>query len=164
MNSKQKFENFLESLKKNGNKALIESVKKGFRACVESYEFNDEQVDDWDNYQSSHDDPGPDIEDKYDQLEDWEVKDMIENAESPYHADEVDQEYGIAVILDRFDYIAIPMFKKNPELFYKIISNKPHTLKAMDEDNYIRKSIVNNPEALNAIRFFIYTTFDIGDR
>ena len=35
MNSKQKFENFLESLKKNGNKALIESVKKGFRACLE---------------------------------------------------------------------------------------------------------------------------------
>ena len=50
MNSKQKFENFLESLKKNGNKALIESVKKGYKVCFESYEFNDEQVDDWDKY------------------------------------------------------------------------------------------------------------------
>jgi len=35
MNSKQKFENFLESLKKNDNKALIESVKKGFQVCFE---------------------------------------------------------------------------------------------------------------------------------
>ena len=36
MDSKQKFETFLESLKKNDNKALIESVKKGFKVCYEN--------------------------------------------------------------------------------------------------------------------------------
>ena len=38
MNSKQKFENFLESIKKNDNKVLIESVKKGFQVCFEGME------------------------------------------------------------------------------------------------------------------------------
>ena len=36
MNNKQKFENFLESLKGNGQDSLIESVKSGFQACYES--------------------------------------------------------------------------------------------------------------------------------
>jgi len=38
MDSRQKFENFLESFNKGNEKntALIESIKKGFRVCVES--------------------------------------------------------------------------------------------------------------------------------
>ena len=39
MNSREKFENFLESLKGNGQNALVESIKKGFRACFESEEI-----------------------------------------------------------------------------------------------------------------------------
>ena len=35
MNNKQKFENFIESLKGNGYDVLIEGVKKGFQACFE---------------------------------------------------------------------------------------------------------------------------------
>jgi len=35
MNSKQKFEKFLESLKGNGDDTLIESVKAGFQVCHE---------------------------------------------------------------------------------------------------------------------------------
>ena len=38
MNKKQKFETFLESLKGRGQDTLIESVKKGFQACVEMNE------------------------------------------------------------------------------------------------------------------------------
>jgi len=38
MNNKQKFENFLESLKGKNQDALIESVKKGFRVCFESWD------------------------------------------------------------------------------------------------------------------------------
>jgi len=34
-NKKQKFENFLESLKGNGQDTLIESVKQGFNVCFE---------------------------------------------------------------------------------------------------------------------------------
>jgi hypothetical protein len=54
MNSKQKFKNFLESLKKNGNEALIESVKKGFQVCFEAkygdstddkLKMDDEEID-----------------------------------------------------------------------------------------------------------------------
>jgi len=37
MNNKEKFENFLESLKGNGQDTLIESVKQGFQVCYESY-------------------------------------------------------------------------------------------------------------------------------
>jgi len=40
MNKKQKFQNFLESLKDGKQDGLIESVKKGFQACFE----NDEQI------------------------------------------------------------------------------------------------------------------------
>jgi len=40
MNNIQKFENFLESLKGNGDDSLIESVKQGFQAC-----FEDEEVE-----------------------------------------------------------------------------------------------------------------------
>ena len=36
MNERQKFENFLESLKGNGQDTLIESVKKGFQVCFEN--------------------------------------------------------------------------------------------------------------------------------
>jgi len=36
MNNKEKFENFLESLKGNGQDKLIESVKQGFRVCFEA--------------------------------------------------------------------------------------------------------------------------------
>lgn len=36
MNNKEKFENFLESLKGHGHDVLIESVKKGFTVCYES--------------------------------------------------------------------------------------------------------------------------------
>ena len=35
MNNEQKFKNFLESLKGNGQDSLIESVKKGFQVCHE---------------------------------------------------------------------------------------------------------------------------------
>ena len=38
MNAKEKFEKFLDSLKKNGNDGLIESVKKGFDAYMESFQ------------------------------------------------------------------------------------------------------------------------------
>jgi len=38
MNNKEKFENFLESLKGNGQDVLIESVKQGFEVCFESSE------------------------------------------------------------------------------------------------------------------------------
>ena len=38
MNNKEKFENFLESLKGNGQDVLIESVKSGFQACYEGWE------------------------------------------------------------------------------------------------------------------------------
>jgi len=41
MYKKQKFENFLESLKGNGQDILIESVKKGFQVCVEGM-FDDD--------------------------------------------------------------------------------------------------------------------------
>lgn len=40
MKNKQKFENFLESIKGNGYDVLIEGIKQGFRAC-----FEDEMVD-----------------------------------------------------------------------------------------------------------------------
>ena len=36
MKNTQKFKNFLESIKGNGQDVLIESVKKGFQACFES--------------------------------------------------------------------------------------------------------------------------------
>jgi len=36
MNKKEKFENFLESLKGNGQDKLIESIKKGYNTCMES--------------------------------------------------------------------------------------------------------------------------------
>ena len=36
MNKNKKFENFLESLKGNGQDTLIENVKKGFQACYEN--------------------------------------------------------------------------------------------------------------------------------
>jgi len=36
-----KFINFLESLKDNTNSTLIESVKKGFKACCENEEYSD---------------------------------------------------------------------------------------------------------------------------
>jgi len=36
IDSKKKFENFLENLKNTDNEALIESVKTGFKACFES--------------------------------------------------------------------------------------------------------------------------------
>jgi len=36
MNKKEKFENFLESLKGNGQDNLIESLKKGFQVCMEA--------------------------------------------------------------------------------------------------------------------------------
>lgn len=38
MSNSQKFENFLESLKGHGNDSLIESVKSGFKTCIESEE------------------------------------------------------------------------------------------------------------------------------
>ena len=38
MDSRQKFENFLESLKGEGQDTLIESVKEGFQACYEDNE------------------------------------------------------------------------------------------------------------------------------
>lgn len=40
MKNKQKFKNFLESLKGNGQDTLIENVKKGFNACFENSQFN----------------------------------------------------------------------------------------------------------------------------
>jgi len=40
MNKRQKFENFLESLKGSDQDTLIESVKKGFHACYEAFTFN----------------------------------------------------------------------------------------------------------------------------
>jgi len=54
MNSKQKFENFLESLKGKDQDTLIESVKQGFRVCFEEMgdldedeiEEDDEEGDD----------------------------------------------------------------------------------------------------------------------
>ena len=67
MNSKQKFENFLESLKKNGNKALIESVKKGFRACLEyneEYQAS-EPLSDPHEYQDNGQSSGSSHEDAY---------------------------------------------------------------------------------------------------
>ena len=44
MNKKEKFKNFLESLKGKGQDSLIESVKTGFLACFES--FTDTAEDD----------------------------------------------------------------------------------------------------------------------
>jgi len=44
MNKIKKFETFLESLKGQGQDSLIESVKKGFKACFES--FNEESMKD----------------------------------------------------------------------------------------------------------------------
>jgi len=41
MNNKEKFENFLESLKGKGQDTLIESVKIGFQACFENENEND---------------------------------------------------------------------------------------------------------------------------
>jgi len=38
MNNKAKFENFLESLKGNGQDTLVESVKQGFQVCFEASE------------------------------------------------------------------------------------------------------------------------------
>ena len=46
MNNKQKFENFLESLKGKDQDALIESVKSGFQACYEGVE--EDYDDDYD--------------------------------------------------------------------------------------------------------------------
>ena len=40
MNNKEKFENFLESLKGNGQDELIESVKQGFQVCFEYSEHS----------------------------------------------------------------------------------------------------------------------------
>jgi len=45
MNKKQKFKNFLESLKGSGQDTLIESVKSGFQACFENYGHEEE----WDD-------------------------------------------------------------------------------------------------------------------
>ena len=42
MNKKEKFENFLESLKKGKNDAMIESIKKGFNICFEAEEVEGE--------------------------------------------------------------------------------------------------------------------------
>lgn len=39
MKNIKKFENFLESLKGKGQDALIESVKTGFRACLEASDY-----------------------------------------------------------------------------------------------------------------------------
>ena len=38
MNNAKKFENFLESLKGNGQDGLVESIKSGFQTCFESEE------------------------------------------------------------------------------------------------------------------------------
>ena len=52
MNKKQKFENFLESLKGKDQDALIESVKSGFQACYEGVEEDyDDDDDDSRNYE-----------------------------------------------------------------------------------------------------------------
>jgi len=40
MKNKQKFINFLESLKNNGQDALVESVKQGFKVCFESFDYD----------------------------------------------------------------------------------------------------------------------------
>jgi len=47
MNNKQKFENFLESLKGNGQDKLVESVKQGFQTCFESgmRELREDELD-----------------------------------------------------------------------------------------------------------------------
>ena len=44
MNNKQKFENFLESLKGNGQDKLVESVKQGFQTCFEAYRPDPEET------------------------------------------------------------------------------------------------------------------------
>ena len=49
MSNIKKFADFLESLKGNGQDALIESVKKGFRVCMESYELTPEDEEEWKN-------------------------------------------------------------------------------------------------------------------
>ena len=38
MNSKEKFKNFLESLKGKGQDVMVENIEEGFRACFESEE------------------------------------------------------------------------------------------------------------------------------
>jgi len=48
MKNKQKFINFLESLKSNGQDALVESVKQGFKACFEGSYYSSE-FRDWSN-------------------------------------------------------------------------------------------------------------------
>jgi len=88
----KKFESFLESLKGNGQNALIESVKKGFQACFESYDYNNE----------------------IDPKKDWEFPEV--DSLNERNIDEMDNGYTTISIL--LDNIGIPENESDFKILY----------------------------------------------
>jgi len=106
MNNRQKFEGFLESLKGNGQDALIESVKQGFQVCFEDIEGG--------NYGSQLKN---DISDNYEQ-----VKNFLETKPEVFHNYVWSGKYGVNS--GGYD---------SPSTFEKAMKNFPDLLKLADK-------------------------------